>query len=144
MLRFLFGGFRYPDKDTYTGYGDVWVLSLPGFHWFKAEKETIPRIMHECTLIGKRQMVSIGGLNYDITSPDRNSSDSWHQGIGIFDLPSLTWSDSYNAHAEDYDSPDVVKAWYQEGYEWSFILFFILDILTRAQWSCYMGRSKGC
>ncbi|KAK7212500.1 hypothetical protein V2G26_019678 [Clonostachys chloroleuca] len=38
--------------------------------------------------------------------------DEWYAGIGIFDLSALEWKDRYEANAEDYDSPSLVKAFY--------------------------------
>lgn len=71
--------------------------------------------MHGCALVGKRQMLSIGGNNWG-KDEGWKDKDPWTQGIGILDLPSLTWSSEYDAEAEDYESPKVVKDWYQSGY----------------------------
>lgn len=60
-------------------------------------------------------MLSIGGNNWG-KDEGWKDKDPWTQGIGILDLPSLTWSSDYNAEAEDYESPKVVKDWYQSGY----------------------------
>lgn len=55
-------------------------------------------------------MVVIGGADPDIelgTSPD-----PWTHGIGIFDMTELSWSNSFNASAEPYEQPSVIKQFY--------------------------------
>ncbi|KAG4273344.1 kelch repeat protein [Fusarium proliferatum] len=110
---YIYGGWNTWNDKT-KAYGDVWVLSLPAFKWFKADVEGPRRGMHGCALVGKRQMLSIGGNNWG-KDEGWKDKDPWTQGIGILDLPGLTWSSDYNAEAEDYESPKVVKDWYQSG-----------------------------
>jgi hypothetical protein len=43
-------------------------------------------------------------------------ADPWAQGLGILDLPSLSWSDQYDSEASAYNSPEVVMNWYSNGY----------------------------
>lgn len=57
FLSFVYGGFQDP-----IVYGDVWVLSIPGFFWTKVHTSEIGRTRHACVLAGRRQMISIGGL----------------------------------------------------------------------------------
>lgn len=97
---------------------DVFVLSLPGFNFFKAESPGTPRADHVCVTIGigKRQMLSYGGV--DGGSGLASSSmtpDPWKQGIGIYDMSELKWLDSYDpiAAAASYESPAMVTDWYR-------------------------------
>ncbi|KAG7409053.1 Kelch repeat-containing protein [Fusarium oxysporum f. sp. rapae] len=96
---FIYGGWNIWNDKT-KAFGDVWVLSLPAFKWFKADIDGPKRGMHGCALIGKRQMVSIGGNNW---GKDEGwiDKDPWTQGIGILDLPSMAWSSEYDADAEN-------------------------------------------
>ncbi|KAF5650670.1 kelch repeat [Fusarium sp. NRRL 25303] len=110
---YIYGGWNTWNDKT-KAYGDVWVLSLPAFKWFKADVEGPKRGMHGCALVGKRQMLSIGGNNWG-KDEGWKDKDPWTQGIGILDLPSLTWSSEYDAEAEDYEPPKVVRGWYQSG-----------------------------
>ncbi|KAF4954315.1 hypothetical protein FGADI_5338 [Fusarium gaditjirri] len=112
---FIYGGWNMWNDKT-KAFGDVWVLSLPAFKWFKADTDGPKRGMHGCALIGKRQMVSIGGNDWGKDEGWRDK-DPWTQGIGILDLPSMAWSNEYDADAEDYESPKVVKDWYTNGDE---------------------------
>ncbi|KAB2574686.1 hypothetical protein DBV05_g6600 [Lasiodiplodia theobromae] len=111
---FVSGGW---DAFQETCYEDMYILSLPGFHWFKAPNVSGgPRAFHTCNVIGNRQMVIIGGVNYKLGIPgDWKDPDPWSQGIGIFDMTKLSWSSGYDADAAAYESPDRVKSWYSQG-----------------------------
>lgn len=108
MDRFIFGG-----ASKSSQYGDVWILSIPGFHWFKVPDQVSPREWHGCTVIGNRQMLSLGGWPLS----GWRDPDPWKQGIGILDLPTLTWTQGYVAGALPYDTPQVVQDWYKKGLE---------------------------
>ncbi|KAK3312100.1 hypothetical protein B0H66DRAFT_394322 [Apodospora peruviana] len=112
---FVYGG-AHPKEDE--AYDDVYVLSLPAFNWFKADDAYGGgRASHSCVVVGKRQMLSVGGTNNAGFSGFKTQwaePDPFYQGLGIFDMTMMTWSreGKYNAYAEEYQSPDVVKAWY--------------------------------
>ncbi|OJD30271.1 kelch repeat protein [Diplodia corticola] len=106
------------DAFRTTCYDDAYILSLPGFHWFKApDMSGGPRAFHTCNVVGNRQMVVVGGVNYyNLGVPgDWKDPDPWSQGIGVFDMTQLSWSAGYDAGAAAYESPDKVKAWYDQG-----------------------------
>ena len=94
------------DKD----YEDVFVLSLPAFNWFRASGTSAKRAWHRCDLIGKRQMIVIGGA--EPTAALGATPDPWTHGLGIFDMTELSWSNSYNASAQPYEQPSIVKQFY--------------------------------
>ena len=50
----------------------------------------------------------------DNNTPDQCAPDPWAQGLGIFDLTEMQWKASYNATAEPYVTPDVVKTYYSK------------------------------
>lgn len=61
-------------------------------------------------------MLSIGGTNGALGWPDSLSDpDPWDLGLGIFDMTELRWTDSYEPKAATYESPDMVKRWYDQG-----------------------------
>jgi hypothetical protein len=81
--RYIFGGYN---DQTETTFDEVYVLSLPGFHWFRAPYDpAVPRALPACVVAGKRQMISVGGSNVGLRDPD-----PWRNGIGVFDLTQLT------------------------------------------------------
>lgn len=57
-------------------------------------------------------MLSIGGRDPTDVYNDTTSADPFFQGLGIFDLTTMQWSNGYNADAEPYETPAMVKAWY--------------------------------
>lgn len=91
---------------------EVWVFSLPAFVWFKADyMPQNARSGHTCNVVGNRQMLSVGGLdpNDQQAGP---SQDPLAQGLGVFDLTEMAWTSGYDANAASYQSPKVVKDWY--------------------------------
>nr|CDP31338.1 Putative protein of unknown function [Podospora anserina S mat+] len=117
---FIYGGISWSSAKTPKTVGEVYVLSLPGFVFFKAPVEQTlgkKRDDHTCVVAGKRQMITIGGYDESLRSPDRywRDPDPWSNGLGVFDLTEMRWSNEYNAAAEGYKSPAVVKTWYSEG-----------------------------
>jgi hypothetical protein len=124
---FIFGGHvasasgAYLTSDTdaqklgNTALDEVLVLSLPGFVWTRANyTAAMSRVNHACNIAGNRQMVVTGGLNP--ASPNQQEQftapDPWRRGIGVFDMTTLQWKDSYDAEAEPYVTPEVIKSWY--------------------------------
>lgn len=113
---FMFGGTR--KTAPAQTFDDVWILSLPGFAWTRAGSidRGGPRSNHHCVVIGKRQMLSIGGGRDSDGFPTVwTSPDSLPNGLAILDMTDLTWSSQYDAKAGDYESPKTVKEWYAQG-----------------------------
>ena len=99
--------------DTGTGglNDGVYVLTIPGFVWFQIPDSNLsPRRSHTCNAAGNRQMIVIGGGNVDYRDPDPLT-----QGLGVFDMTDLRWSSSYNSSAAPYNTPTLVKNWYNKG-----------------------------
>ena len=99
--------------------GTVYVLSLPAFQWTTRPQTSstgFARWHHTCNVIGKRQMVSVGGMtanaSQDTYQKTQRSKDPWEQGLGVFDLTELVWKEGYDANDEPYRSPDIVRAYH--------------------------------
>ncbi|KAF6830065.1 kelch repeat protein [Colletotrichum plurivorum] len=107
---FVFGG-----ENSGRGFDDVYMLSLPGFVWKQAEyTPKSPRAQMDCVVAGQRQMITIGGLDPGAKERYRDR-DPFPQGLGVFDLTGLEWKTQYDAGAAPYETPDIVKSWYDEG-----------------------------
>ncbi|KAK3358666.1 hypothetical protein B0T25DRAFT_72766 [Lasiosphaeria hispida] len=108
---FIFGG----DNKAVSGYPkyrDAYVLSLPGFVWTKLpEPPAGGRAYHSCVSVGKRQVLSIGGLD-DSGSKEKDKAP---QGLLVFDMTAMKWVDFYNAGLGVYEAPGVIKDWYAKG-----------------------------
>ena len=93
---------------------DVYILSLPAFTWFKANYTSVdPRIYHTCHVFGN-QMMSIGGLNPSFASlPEAlNDTDPFWEGIKVFDMTALEWTNYYNASAAPYTPSETILHYY--------------------------------
>ena len=125
---FVYGGLNYgifSDKDdvdieAQAIFNHVYILSIPSFVWFRANDTSAEaRIGHTCEVIGNRQMVSIGGIRPNVppgpTGPGGlNYTDPWPQGLGIFDMVALRWTNTYDANASPYKPPNVIQDWYDQ------------------------------
>ncbi|KAI0893862.1 hypothetical protein F4806DRAFT_498615 [Annulohypoxylon nitens] len=112
---FIYGGTSQQKDGTSA---DVHILSLPGFVFFKANSPGTPRADHACTVVGggKRQMLSYGGVDGGpLLKNPTTTSDPWKQGLGIYDMTELKWTDLYNPYAAQYESPKEVSDWYAQG-----------------------------
>lgn len=99
----------------------VYILTLPAFNWLEVPSlASTWRNNHKCQTIGlkdtpehnKRQMLSIGG-DQNPSGVDWSSYvDAWSSSMKIFDLTTLTWSDSYKPDAKAYARPDMVNRFY--------------------------------
>ncbi|GME34275.1 putative kelch repeat protein [Neofusicoccum parvum] len=109
---FIMGGY-YDFSDGVLD--DIYILSLPGFHWFKVPTTTgSPRCVHTCNVVGKRQMLVVGGIGKPWPA-GWEDPDPWVRGLGIFDMTQLSWSSGYDADAAEYESPEIVQEWYRNG-----------------------------
>ena len=100
----------------------VYILSLPSFRWFRANYTSAhSRGGHTCHATDSGQIVMIGGQDPfyartffsdgDSTTPQQ-PADPWNQGIGVFDITTLSFKNSYQAKAKAYETPDVIKKYY--------------------------------
>lgn len=114
--RYVYGGndFRKPVDSRIKS--DLYVLSLPGFVWFQANTTSPPRSSHSCIVANNRQMIVVGGTGADY-GPNLNytTPDVWAQGLGVLDLPSLSWKHQYDADAGPYEPPQAIADWYANG-----------------------------
>lgn len=110
----MYGGndFREPIGSRIKS--DLYVLSLPGFVWFQANTTSPPRSSHSCIVANNRQMIVVGGTGTGF-GPNYTTPDVWSQGLGVFDLPSLSWKHQYDADAGPYEPPQAIADWYANG-----------------------------
>ena len=87
----------------------VYVLSIPSFSWHQASYDPTltVRAYHSCNA-RNRQMVSIGGIQSNIDS-NLEVKDPWPLGLEIFDLTDLVWKQGYDANAQAYVTPQLIK-----------------------------------
>jgi len=115
---FIFGGENKAGQGD-AKYRDAYILSLPGFVWFKlSEPPAGPRAYHSCVAVGKRQILSIGGMGSSGTEQDQAP-----QGMLLYDMTAMKWKDDYDASLGPYERSNLVKSFYKSGsldkVEWS-------------------------
>ncbi|KAH1913816.1 hypothetical protein KXW47_004866 [Aspergillus fumigatus] len=96
---YVFGGMG---QTTAESDGDVYVLSLPSFQWIRVYRDNTIRYKHKCQLVQKHTMLVIGGIipidGMEYYPQSRNcDTATFANGIGIFDLQTLSWRTNYNA-----------------------------------------------
>jgi hypothetical protein len=105
------GAFSSASSSTNAASDEVYVLSLPAFQWFKAEyTSSDPRILHTCHALGS-QMLSVGGIDPSAASYQDaiDNSDNFTQGIKVFDLTKMQWTNSWDPSLPEYETPEVVN-----------------------------------
>lgn len=124
---FVYGGFddsfisgttnpSSSDNSNQAAFNVAYVLSLPAFVWFKVNDTSAdPRTQHTCNVAGNRQVISVGGIDPTVPYPNYFSeTDPWPQGLGIFDMTDLKWTNNYDAAATAYTLPFVMQDWYNQ------------------------------
>ncbi|KAL8839985.1 MAG: hypothetical protein Q9170_001527 [Blastenia crenularia] len=123
---FMYGGESGNLGPDAVPYDEIFILTLPAFRWIKVDYPPLhPRHGHSCNAVGGSQIISIGGVDsnsriyygdyFSIGESTFNSSvDPFAQGLGIFDMTTLTWADHYTANAPQYVQSDLVKNFYAQ------------------------------
>ena len=110
---YMYGGYGSILGPANQQYDEVWVLTLPSFTWQQLDSNhKSPRIGHTCHLVGKRQMLSIGGVDPSMTDGWKGPDYTNWNGLGVYDLSAATWSSGFNASADAYQRPVAVQSWY--------------------------------
>ena len=73
---------------------DVYVLSLPSFHWIRVSSGLQPRIDHKCAKVQEHYLISYRGTVLGGAPCDTN------QGLQIFDISTLEWTESFMVSGE--------------------------------------------
>ena len=110
---YMYGGYAGVTGAGAQQYDEIWVLSIPAFTWqLLDQSHTVARMGHTCHLVGKKQMLSIGGTNVALQDP-WSSPDSVHwNGVGVYDLSQAMWSQGFDATAKNYTRPQAVQTYY--------------------------------
>lgn len=116
----VYAGWNNTLGEYATSFDAAYVLSLPSFNWFKADYEaTSPRHGLTCNHIGGGQVLTVGGLDtsqHDASSQYKgvfHTVDDFPQGLGVFDLSSMSFVDSFEANKTTYDYADALSTYYK-------------------------------
>ncbi|KAK8032435.1 kelch repeat protein [Apiospora arundinis] len=115
---FIYGGVMGQTWSTATA--DIYDL-FSSSYLTKAlrERVTLVRLLARGKKRTPRQMLSVGGTEGFSGIVNHISSvkdpDPWKQGLGVLDLTEMVWKSQYDADADPYDTPKMVKEWYAQG-----------------------------
>ncbi len=122
---FMYAGW---DGNNYGIQDDtIHILSLPGFHWIQVQyTPKSGRFAHTRHSVGGSQILTVGGIDANpkittnanftalIKSNFNTTADPFAQGLGVFDMSSLTWASQYTANEPDYEWSAPIKRFYQD------------------------------
>lgn len=110
----MFGG---SNSSGNKDYGDVWALSIPGFHWTRAKADESDKQRAQLACVGiKSSMLTFGGVKSFVDGGEGwADQDTFRGGLGIFDLNNLEWTEDYKAEAESYNTHERIRSWYDDG-----------------------------
>ena len=121
---FVYAGITGPLGTVAVQYDTINILTLPAFHWLSVPYDPQnPRIKHTCNAVGGSQIVVIGGSDANpkdvsgdfelITESEFESKDPFQQGLAIFDMHQLQFTDGFTAGGPaEYELSDAVKQIY--------------------------------
>ncbi|KAL9610193.1 MAG: hypothetical protein Q9167_005097 [Letrouitia subvulpina] len=104
----LYGGW-----DQHNTLGDVWVLTMPAFHWIKinttsARPSSLPRLGSLCTTYQDRQMFVIGGRNAMDANVSTLSCANDYAALLMLDTTTFQWQTHYPLQDTVYKVPKPV------------------------------------
>lgn len=117
----MYGGvINYQIGPDTVNSDQVYILSIPAFQWFQAAyPPAFSRAKHTCHTTNTNQMIIIGGVDPTndtiwVAYADNGDEprDPWAEGIGIFDMTTLKFKDSYESKAKPYEPPEIIKSFY--------------------------------
>lgn len=93
---FVYGGAL--SSNAPASLSDVYVLTLPAFHWIRIGNAPLGKSSHMCVKLQNKYMMSYRGME-DRTSNMMNDCDQQNGGIQIFDMEALNWTTRYEVRA---------------------------------------------
>ncbi|OAL37928.1 hypothetical protein AYO20_02761 [Fonsecaea nubica] len=95
---YIYGGLQASSDDAL---GDIWILTLPAFHWIPVSTSSVPRSAPACGVVADRYLVTYGGMlesiKWPIPSRYEWPCDQEQSGLRLFDMTHLNWTSTYEA-----------------------------------------------
>ena len=119
----MYAGWKGALGSQAIPYDQIFILTLPAFQWMRVDYPAAhPRHALSCNAVGGSQIITIGGLNSasndsgtaQIYESVFNDPDPFTQGLAIFDMTTLNFTDKYTANASPYIQSDMVKSYYAQ------------------------------
>jgi hypothetical protein len=79
--------------DEYARCQDIWVLTIPAFHWFRIRTDRARRAIasHDCHIVGK-QLITVAGIEVDEVKDPQKSEEQklcTNSPFRVYDLEKL-------------------------------------------------------
>lgn len=117
----VYAGWNGTLGDNAIPWDDLHVLSLPSFHWFQASYDALhPRHGLTCEHLGGGQILAVGGVDSTQLYSENwylgpyNTEDTHPQGLAVFDLGSMSWTNAFESNRSSYSQSTAVRAYYEE------------------------------
>ena len=81
--------------DEQNALGDMYVLSMPAFHWIKMNITSRPRMDHACSMYQDRQMLLVDGKNQLSVNSSDASCTKEYPALRLLDTSTLQWQTRY-------------------------------------------------
>ncbi|KAF2006454.1 hypothetical protein P154DRAFT_559494 [Amniculicola lignicola CBS 123094] len=109
---FVYGGESTVHTDI--PFSDMWILSVPSFHWIKLDVQSLPAKFLGCTLVGGKYMLTYGGNSTgSMGAGIQEHCDDQNYGLRLFDLTTLMWTSQYAGPASNKKNVfEIPKALY--------------------------------
>ncbi|KAF2795863.1 hypothetical protein K505DRAFT_238999, partial [Melanomma pulvis-pyrius CBS 109.77] len=107
---YMLGGISSDISLPQPSIDDVWVLSLPQFVWTQVSAGAKPTSGRACQLVGKRQMLAMGG-NCNVTSKRDVPCKPGDNNVVVFEMTTLKWSPLFVKEDKEYRVPRAVYEW---------------------------------
>ena len=129
FLSFVYAGWDTVFGPSSIPLDTINILTLPAFHWISVPyNPQNPRHGLSCNAVGGSQILTIGGVDTNANptdgAPDAakksafdSAPDPFAQGLAIFDMTTLKFSDQYTAGAPPYEQSQAVKQFYSQSQE---------------------------
>lgn len=91
---YVYGGYDQDVNLSSPSLADVWILTLPYFHWVYAGRSNVGKESIQCNLVSERYMVAYKGRQGGSGEAYWGCDNSWVDGP-MFDITSLEWTSDY-------------------------------------------------
>ena len=117
----VYGGWTGEAGDAAVPLDSAYILTRPGFHWVRADYPAAnPRHGLSCNAVGGGQILTIGGIDstqrggegVQAYAAGFATPDPFGQGLGVFDLSTLSWSPHFRANRGVQPFAPQVQAYY--------------------------------
>ena len=115
---FVYGGWGGIYGPSAVQFDTISILTIPEFHWVSVPYyPRAPRIAHTCHGVGGGQVLVVGGLDssYDDSTGGgfrgtwNKSRDPFSQGLGVYNMTSLSWQDLYSSDPAPYVRSSLIE-----------------------------------